>query len=395
MAQTQKQKSSTAGYPRPGVQLDKISDAAETIALTSGIGASGAVPGGYQTGLDLDQIADDSIARVLGGAVDPGSMPVDQWLDRLSKVFPETTSNGVTTFTYRPIGAQPSISPTGAYVSGAQSTIYQQAQALAQSINTLLDAMEPVITDPDLADIQALTATFRSTVADIVEEFGREGGAVMQRVTVLTETVDLTFDQLKTKLGESADDDALDLAILKRDLIKENMDMLGILVDQLTSDEDDGLVALYREKVLNGVSAKYAQLIWVVSAVPTTVQQAYSEFDAIRFGSNDRRITLVPPTGDDQISIEQALQWCESSASATWAQSLGGDARTEDVEIIQKESTVIASIIHSIRDYVQTTIPGSRRVTAVLDELKRQLDQIAALAGDIVGLAPPQSRAAE
>jgi hypothetical protein len=394
MAQTQKQKSSTTAKPRFGVPLDKISDAAETIALASGIGVSGGAPTGYQTGLDLDQIADDSIARVLGGPVDPGSMPVDQWLDRLGKVFPETTNDGVTTFTYRPIGAQPSISPTGAYVSGAQSTIYQQAQALANSINTLLDAMEPVITDPDTADIQALTATFRSTVADIVEEFGREGGAVMQRVTVLTETVGLTFDQLKTKLGESADDDALDLAILKRDLINENVDMLGILVDQLTSDEDDGLIGLYREKVLNGVSAKYAQLIWVVSAVPTTVQQAYSEFDAIRFGSNDRRITLVPPTGDDQISIEQALQWCESSAS-TWAQSLGGDARTEDVEIIQKEATVIAGIIQSIRDYVQTTIPGSRRVTAVLDELKRQLDQIATLAGDIVGHAPPQARAAE
>ncbi len=171
------QRSSTTATRQSGIPLDKISDAAETIALTSGIGPSGAVAAGYQTGLDLSQIADQSIARLLGGPVAP-----TQLLERLSAVFPETTTNGVTTFTYRPMGAQPSIGSTGASVSGAQSTIYRQARVLGNSISDLLDAMVPVITDPDIADIQATIATFRSTVDAIVQEFGREGGAIMRLV---------------------------------------------------------------------------------------------------------------------------------------------------------------------------------------------------------------------
>jgi uncharacterized protein YutE (UPF0331/DUF86 family) len=370
MAQAQKSKSSTPSNQSPN-PLREISDATETIALSSGIGISGAMPAGYETGLDLSQIAEQSIARVLGGPVAPEPMQI---LKRLSAVFPETTSNGVTTFTYQPIGAQPSIGATGAYVSGAQSTIYRQAQTLAKSINTLLDTMEPVITDPDIADIQALTATFRSTVADIVEEFGREGGAVIQRVHVLTSTLIDIQNDLIAKLGGRADEDALDLEILKRDMIEENKEMLVNLVDQLTSARN-GLVAPYDKNVLNGVSATYAQLIWVVSAVPTTVQQAYLEFDAIRFGSNDRRITSVKDAGNRDISIEQALKWCESSAG-TWAQSLSSDARTEDLKIINDEAVVIEPILDKVREYVRNKIPGSRRVTAALKELDRQLEQI-------------------
>ena len=57
---------------------------------------------------------------------------------------------------------------TRALVAGAQATIYQQAQALGQSIYTLLDTMEPVITDPDTADIEALKDTVRSTVGAMI-----------------------------------------------------------------------------------------------------------------------------------------------------------------------------------------------------------------------------------
>lgn len=383
------QKSPTTATRQSGIPLDKISDAAETIALTSGIGPSGAVPAGYQTGLDLSQIADQSIARLLGGPVAPG-----QLLERLSAVFPETTTNGVTTFTYRPIGAQPSIGSTGASVSGAQSTIYRQARVLGESISGLLDAMVPVITDPDIADIQATIATFRSTVDAIVQEFGREGGALMQLVSVKTTTLHITLRELKNTLGECADDDTLDLAILERDMIRENVQMLEYLVKQLT-DPDEGLVKLYGDKVLKGVSARYAQLVWVVSAVPTTVQQAYLEFDAIRFGSNDRRITSVPDGQGGVISIEQALQWCESSASGTWGQSLGGDARTDDIDIIKNEAAIIEGIVDKIKVYVGTYIPGSRRITAALDDLARQLVQIHEFAKAIAGIVEGQPRAAE
>ena len=128
----------------------------------------------------------------------------------------------------------------------------------------------------------------------------------MRLVSVKTTTLHMTLRELKNTLGECADDDTLDLAILERDMIRENVQMLEYLVKQLT-DPDEGLVKLYGDKVLKGVSAKYAQLVWVVSPVPTTVQQAYLEFDAIRFGSNDRRITSVPDGQGGFISIEQAL----------------------------------------------------------------------------------------
>src|SRR2546423_15484949 len=109
----EKPKSRTTGDPWR-LDLKQICEATETIALSSGMGTSGAVPAGYQPGLDLGKIVDQTIAGVLGGLVDPEQMRVDQWLDRLSKGFPQTTTDGVTTFTYPPIGAQPWIDHSGA-----------------------------------------------------------------------------------------------------------------------------------------------------------------------------------------------------------------------------------------------------------------------------------------
>ncbi len=77
----------------------------------------------------------------------------------------------------------------------------------------------------------------------------------------------MTLRELKNTLGECADDDTLDLAILERDMIRENVQMLEYLVKQLT-DPDEGLVKLYGDKVLKGVSAKYAQLVWVAARSP-------------------------------------------------------------------------------------------------------------------------------
>ena len=412
MAQVDKSKDPTTRDPSKGAVLDDIRDATETIALSPGIGISGAAPAGYQPGLDLGKIADQTIAGVLGGPV--GSGDLEQMLDRLSAVFPETTSNGVTTFTYRPIGAQPSNGSSGALVAGAQATIYQQAQALGQSIYTLLDTMEPVITDPDTAEIEALKDTVRSTVGAIVEELGREGGAVIQRITALknilgTAAAPGALQELETKLGlgpQPEEDDTLDLAILKDELIRENAKMLELLITQLTSD----LVTLYSNKVLTGVSIRYAQLVWVVRAIPMTIQQIYQEFDAIRFDSNDRRIEIVqiPPTKGvpgGPISIEQALQWCESSASA-WAQTLAGSARIEDLKIINGDATILQAVIaeidkrfHPMPGSHIRPIPGSLRVTAALDELQSQLGQIKELLGPIVhpggALAKPKRGAAE
>ncbi len=59
-------------------------------------------------------------------------------------------------------------------------------------------------------------------------------------------------------------------------------------------------------------------------------------------------------------------------------------------DIIKNEAAIIAGLVDKIKVYVGTYIPGSRRITAALDDLARHLVQIRDLATAITGIVEGQ-----
>jgi len=87
----------------------------------------------------------------------------------------------------------------GGQIAGSQATLYQEISDSQEFASRLLDAVIPVILDPDEDEISELKDRIRATLSDIVAEFGRPGGAVLDRVDVLIGTVSADLNELKEK----------------------------------------------------------------------------------------------------------------------------------------------------------------------------------------------------
>lgn len=354
----------------------RVASGVETIALAAPTGLPTAGAGsGVTGGPDLARIADDSISRLLGGAA--GGKP-EQFLARLKAVFPAQVKDGKTTYTYRATGSQPLDGPTGALVAGAQGAFYAQARALNGSINALLDQLVPVVTDPDQEEIDSLIASFKELTAGVVDEFGREGGAVVNRIDLARVRLDDTGQELLDKLGlgEAADaNDAREMQLLQRNLIDENMAMLARLTKELTVD----LLEDYKNKVVKGISAISPQLSWTFRAIPATLQQVRTQFDAVGIGLTDRMVREVERKN---IKIEQALQWAEAAATSDFPRRLAAGRRA-DFEAIKDEANKLHKITKRLAGQFESEVGGGR-LNAALKELRQHFKSIRKNAGKIL-----------
>lgn len=372
---------------RPAAQRDALKDlfkrvasGVETIALAAPTGLPAAAAGsGVTGGPDLARIADDSISRLLGGAA--GGKP-DQFLARLKAVFPAEVKDRKTSYTYRATGSQPLDGPSMALVAGAQAAFYAQARALSGSINALLDQLVPVVTDPDQEEIDSLIASFKELTAGVVEEYGREGGAVVNRIDLARVRLQDTGRELLDKLGlgEAADpNDAREMQLLQRNLIDENMAMLGRLRQELTKD----LLDDYKNKVVNGISAIIPQLSWTFRAIPATLRQVRTQFDAVGIDLTDR---MVQEVESKNIKIEQVLQWAEAAATSDFPRRLAAGRRS-DFEAIKDEANKVHKIVKRLARQFENAVGGGR-LKAALKELRQHFKSVKKNTGKI--LAKPE-----
>lgn len=353
----------------------RVARGVETIALAAPGAVSSTSGTGPTGGVDLGRVADDSIARLLGGAA--ADKP-EQLRARLRAVFPEQVKDGKTTYSYRATGAQPIDGPSGALVSGAQGAFYAQARAIQGSIDALLDQLVPVVTDPDQPEIDSLVATYRELTRNVVDEFGREGGAVLNRIQLASNRLDATRKELLDKLGLGKAVDANDrreMPLLQRNLIDENMAILKRLTRELTKT----LVADYDKKVVNGVSANNTLLAWIFRAIPATLQQVRAQFDAVGIGLADR---MVRDVKSGNIKVEQVLQWCEAAAVSDFPLRLAAGRRS-DFEAIRAEAKKLHKIVKKLAIQFESEAGGGR-LRAALIELREHFKAIRKKAGKIL-----------
>ncbi len=351
-----------------------LSDAAQTIALTSPqpAGTGGLVgPGGA---LDLARVAEQSLARMLGVSAGSGAKRL---LDRLGEVFPETQVNGTAGIAYRPLGAQPLDGPAGALISGAQAVYFRQAREVAERINELLDGLEPVVTDPDEELIAGLTSAYRRALQVVVEEYGREGGGAIRRILTVKDHLGHLRRELRKALGlePGVNPDALAMAVLERETVEKTLDLLDKQTNYLT----EHLRTDYETHVLRGNGSRFARLGWTIRAVPSSVAQVRAEFDALRVDEADRILHQVG--ADPTVNVELLLRWCVSAAQS-WMEVLA-EGRVIGLRSVQDEAKALADLLQILgADW--GVKPGSRRLAPAIAELQSHVAGVAALAGQIV-----------
>jgi hypothetical protein len=369
-------------------QIQQIGQSAATIAsiiptaMQASPGSQGASPALGAGLVPYDQVVEASFTRVLGARVNGDATKI---VNLLNSSFASSEQRGQTYYTWRPRGVT-TVSSTMGQLVGGQVTLYQQAQDIQTQVTRLLDAIEPIVLDADDEDIAAFKQDVATSLAGIVSETGRPGGAVTPRVTVLLQTLQGDLTTLKTKLGLiGVNDPALliDMDVTQKEQNQQNFDVLENLLR--SGGTLDSLLNPPIPPVFSGTLL--ARLNWLTEVIPGTVQQVYATMDSVGFGPADRRVTPIDgPNGKpDQTTIEQLLLWIESAASVDWPNRLvAGSARGSEVQAVKREAESQAKGVDTLFKSLVSIIPiGVDRAGPVVQELQRELVQVSALAQSI------------
>src|SRR5260370_20560685 len=304
----------------------------------------GAIPSSGSGNLPYDQVVEASLTRVLGARPNGDAVKI---LNLLNNSFTSKEQNGQTYYSWQPRGVTAVSSSMGQLVGG-QVTIYQQAQDIQTQAARLLDAVEPIILDADADDIAAFKQDIAASVATIVSEAGRPGGAINARVNVLLQTLQGDLTTLGIKLGfVGVTDPALliDMDVTEQEQNQENFALLNTLLGP-----NGTLGALLAKGTAPFRGTNLARLNWLVEVIPNTVQQIYAAMDSVGFGPADRRVTAIQgpgftslgasrlATSQDLTTIEQLLLWIESAPSVDVPHRLvAGSARANEVRPVTDE----------------------------------------------------------
>jgi hypothetical protein len=358
-------------------QIQQIGQSTETIAaiIPTAMQAPAALPSPGAGLVSYDQLVEASLTRVLGARTNGDASKI---ISLLNASFTSREQDGQTYYSWQPRGVT-SVSSSMGQLVGGQVTLYQQAQDIQSQAARLLDAVEPIILDADDEDIDAFKSDIATSLAAIVSETGRPGGAVTPRVQVLLQTLQGDLDTLQTKLGfKGVVDPALfiDMDVTEREQNQQNFSLLQTLLR--VGGTLDSLLKATNTAQFSGT--QLARLNWLAEVIPDTVQQIYMAMDSVGFGPADRRVT---PIGDsDTTTIEQLLLWIESAASVDWPSRLvPGSARITEVQAIQREADSQAKGVATLLGSLGSIIPiGADRSRPVLQELLRELQQVSDLA---------------
>jgi hypothetical protein len=387
--------------PLIGLLTGQIQQLAQSVATIASITPTtmqaspsyqGAIPSSGSGNLPYDQVVEASLTRVLGARPNGDAVKI---LNLLNNSFTSKEQNGQTYYSWQPRGVTAVSSSMGQLVGG-QVTIYQQAQDIQTQAARLLDAVEPIILDADADDIAAFKQDIAASVATIVSEAGRPGGAINARVNVLLQTLQGDLTTLGIKLGfVGVTDPALliDMDVTEQEQNQENFALLNTLLGP-----NGTLGALLAKGTAPFRGTNLARLNWLVEVIPNTVQQIYAAMDSVGFGPADRRVTAIQGPGltslgasrlaasQDLTTIEQLLLWIESAASVDWPNRLvAGSARASEVRAVRDEADSqnagVTKLVNSLNSII---LLGADRPLPVLLELQRELGDVSTTAQAVI-----------
>jgi IPT/TIG domain-containing protein len=376
--------------------IQAVNDIADLIPTSAESSADGSGKPGAVGGLPLDQLVDANIGHILGA--NPSKDP-QRIVNLLTGAFAKPAGGATSDYQWRQRGSVPAEASNGVQVSGQQAAIYQELKDREDAADRLLDAVVPVILDPDEDEINEVKDRIRTTLSGIVSESGRPAGAVLDRIDVLFETLDSDLQQLKRKLGLDQD------KLPSTEGVKKNLDFAT--AEQIEANFES-LENIYigkatltdvrkRLKDANDSSGtRLSRLLRSIEAIPNTVQQALSVMNSVRFGAAERRVTGVE-NDNDTTTFEQLFDWIEQSASADWPNILiGGGAKRSEVVAVrlaaQKQRDKLNLLTRNDNARLKQLMDvGVNRVSTVVAELGRELRVVKDLTAEITNLPSVQA----
>ena len=327
---------------------------------------------GATGGLAFDQVVDLGFARILGARLSDDPKIIAK---QLASSFVKETRNGKDYYVLQTRGTTPLNNSQGRQITGRQATAFQQAKDIEQSARRLLDAVETLLLDPDEEEIDSLKENIRSNLADLVAEFGRNGGALTQRGDVLISNLQQDIADLRIALGMTVPivpEREMDVAEIEQDV--ENFKLLENYINSQLATAWNS----YKAGVATFSGTILTRLLWTAEAIVDTVKEVYAVMDSVGFGPVDRRVTMI---GTGPTTIEQLLLWIETSASNDWPRHLTtGGARKTEIKAIGREASSQNIALQALITQVKTSsviIPiGGSRVLPALEELQRELQQV-------------------
>lgn len=375
--------------------IQAVNEIADLIPTSAESSADVSVQPSAVGGLPLDQFVDANIGQILGAT--PNKDP-QRIVALLTGAFARQAGNGSGDYQWRQRGSVPLDGSDGGQVAGEQATIFQELKDREEAANRLLDTVVPVILGPDEDEINEVKDRIRTTLSGITAESSRPGGAVLDRIDVLLQTLDSDLQELKGKLGldehnPPSEDLLKELDVATAEQIRANFDSLeATYIGQVTlSNVRDRLA-----QANDSSGTRLSRLVRAIEAIPNTVQQAYTVMNSVRFGAAERRVTGVE-SDNDTTTFEQLFNWIEQSASTDWPTSLiGRGAKRSEVVAVrlaaQRQGDKLNQLTRNENARLKQLIEvGVTRVSTVVTELRRELKVVKDLTSEIANLPSVQA----
>lgn len=310
-------------------------------------------------------------------------------------------------------------------LTGAQASIFERAKVAADSIVPLLDGLNPLASDADRQDVDAIRAIVRSRITELVTELSLEGGPRTQRVDELFERLtgrlagdDPFFNFLNVSGELSVLRDRFGFKREEINTIGEEEDFTNflIIVDSIASlfatwqqvrvFFDRGLALVDQD---NDDNAPFlgTQLVLIsrqLGVVTETVKETYFAMDSVFLGPAERQTVLLDLKDEGNlrttILLSELLDWIDrfvTEEGPHLIEEAGTDGVNAFVPTVTRLATLAVSVANLKRKKNPTVPPTffTARVQLALQQLAGQLlrtqqlaeavfERLGQAAGDVV-----------
>jgi hypothetical protein len=354
--------------------------------LTREVDFSGGTPtGGVWTsgagGGSPARTAEAAIRQVLGYR--PRTGDTKGFVAALNAVFVGQDAGGYTEFTYTPRSYAAEVQGDYGALTGAQASLYSRAKAYLDQVLPALEGLYPLRPDADPQDCDAIRATVRLKLTELVAEIGILGGPRPARVDnyfrvllgpiaynttakappvldQLTNQPAAVLKDMQTAFGLSAD--------LVNDIGEEqNLTNFLILVDTVVTLQANWFAirnSFVRSTKNTGVffGTQLVLLSQQLAAVGEAVQEVKFAMDSVFLGPAERQTVVLDftalktPDPPDLVAGPPALDPITISELFDWVTAVSADELPRAIEESGKEGVIaLFSTLELVGRYVEAT----------------------------------------
>lgn len=357
--------------------------------LVKGVEAGGGtlISGGGES-TSLRATVESAMRQVLGWR--PRVADADGFVAALSQSFLPVEENGSTRWAWNPHSY--TIQTDIGAVTGAQASIFKRAQVALEQSLPLLEGLLPLRSDADDDDVDASRALIDSDLHELVNEVGRPGGPIVQRVNGLFDLllgVDFNSEARTNpaavgghlgRLGERLGLEPDEVNTIEEE---QNLTNFIILADYVISLRESWRAQQeFFDRDNNGIFLG-TQLVLVNRSLATLAESVYEArdlLDSVFLSEAERETIELAFEGQTPITIAELFDWVEQFAANEAPRLIregGKDGAIAIAPTLERLSQLLRAAWDISQDDSDNLPPGfhSERVQRALEELTIHADE--------------------